>query len=329
MKRRTLFHKAGFTLGEMMVSVLCFILAGGIVFLLLNSGMILYAKNMSMNTAHQDTRRSMNRLLRDIHASVSVPYLIDANFNAVSPQPYDGSGNPTGTPGVCFQLVAQGPNYVWKDPSASSLIMIYDGGNHPAPGQRLIIPLWGIEADITKYQESGCVIQGTCITGHDNLWLLDATGQVIDQGQTAGKSPNYKSPNSRNSYTVYAITYYTDRVAYIVQNGQLKLYYHRYLSANSSGTGGTWSWVSPRPKYGDPTNIQPSNWDTNGVVIARDITSSTPFTIPLNSLGTPDDRYVRVQITATDPTFSNRKLATTSSLMDASIPYRSRLCSIQ
>ena len=306
----------------MMVSVLCFALAGGIVFLLLNSGLILYAKNMSVNTAHQDTRKSINRLLRDIHASVSVPYLIDANFNAVSPQPYDGSGNPSGTPGVSFQVVAQGPDYVWKDPTASNLIMIYDGGSKPTAGQRLIVPLWGIEADVTKTTAAGT-------SGHTNVFLIDEGGQVIDQSNTAGKSPNYVSNGGRNQYTVYAITYYTDRVAYIVQNGQLKLYYHRYLNANSSGNNGTWIWASPLPKDGDSTNMQPSNWDSTGVVVARDITSSTPFTIPLNSSGTPDDRYVHVQITATDPTFSNRKLATTSSLVDASIPYRSRLCSKQ
>jgi hypothetical protein len=49
----------------------------------------------------------------------------------------------------------------------------------------------------------------------------------------------------------------------------------------------------------------------------------------LTSWQSIDDRYVHVQIAAADPTFSNRKLATTSSLVDAAIPYRSRLCSIQ
>src|ERR1041385_9156356 len=105
MKRRAPSQKAGFTLIEMMVSVLCFALAGGIVFLLLNSGMILYAKNMSVNTAHETTRRAINRLQRDIHASVSVPQLIDG-INA------DGSlqlhtSNTTSAAGVAFSLFTQ------------------------------------------------------------------------------------------------------------------------------------------------------------------------------------------------------------------------------
>jgi hypothetical protein len=401
MKRRALVYQTGWTLVEMMVSVLCFALAGGMVFLLLNSGMILYAKNMSVNTAHQDTRRSINRLLRDIHASVSVPQLIDG-FNADgSLQVHSGT---TSAAGVAFQLVSQGPNYVWQDPNSASLIMIYDGGSKPTAGQRLIIPLFGIEADITKSTSAAT-------SGHSNIFLQDSTGQVIDQTSTRGNSPagqGKSSNSSKNGNLVYAITYYTERMAYIVQNTKLKLYYRRYLGANSSGTGGTWSWVSSQPKDGDSTNMTPSNWDSTGVVIARDITSATPFSPQLSNAagveainvtsggsnynaGTTvtiaggggtgatatatisnkvitgvtvtnagsgytslpsvsfsggagsgaaaaasltswqsiDDRYVHVQIAAADPTFSNRKLATTSSLVDAAIPYRSRLCSIQ
>jgi hypothetical protein len=394
MKRRALIHQAGFTLAEMMVSVLCFALAGGMVFLLLNSGMILYAKNMSVNTAHEDTRRSVNRLLRDIHAAVSVPQFIDG-FNADgSLQVHSGT---TAAAGVAFQLVAQGPLYVWKDPSASNLIMIYDGGSTAIAGQRLIVPLWGIEADITK-----TVTAGTA--NHSNLWIFDAQGNVVDQTSTAGKSPagngnNSNAHNNSNSNNTYAICYYTDRAAYIVQGNQLKLYYQRYIGAGSSGTGGTWQWVNPL------------NNNTNGVSIARDITSAKPFspqgsttagvasinvvsggssynpsttvtisggggtgatatatvgpaptkaitgvtvtnagsgyawaptvtfsggagsgaaaTVSLNSTLGTDDRYVHVTITATDPTFSNRNYKTTASVVDAGIPYRSRLCSIQ
>ena len=77
MKQQTYFSKTAFTLVETMVGLFCFVIIGGVIYLLLNSGMILYAKNMSVNTAHEDTRRAVNRLLRDIHAAVSVPQLID------------------------------------------------------------------------------------------------------------------------------------------------------------------------------------------------------------------------------------------------------------
>jgi hypothetical protein len=278
MKGQGLFRRAGFTIAEMMMAVLCFALCGAMIFALLNSGMILYAKNMSVNTAHEDTRRAVNRMLRDIHASVSVPQLIDG-FNA------DGSlqvhtSNTTAAAGVSFQLVYIDPNnvgdtgthYVWKDPQATDHIMVYNNGSctdpntpqcPPMMGQRLIVPLWGIEADISKRSNGGA-------SGHVNLTLLDSQGNVIDQTNTAGKAPagqgnNSNSNNSKNNTYKYAICYYTDRVAYIVQGTQLKLYYLRYLNANSSGTGGTWTWVNP------------VNNDPNGIAVARDVTSPTPF----------------------------------------------------
>jgi prepilin-type N-terminal cleavage/methylation domain-containing protein len=399
MKKRSLCHDCGFTLIEMMVAVLCFALAGGMIFLILNSGMILYAKNMSVNTAHQDTRRAVNRLLRDIHASVSVPQLIDG-FNA------DGSlqvhtSNITGAAGVAFQLVALGPTYIWKDPTAANLIMIYDGGVKPISGQRLIVPLWGIETEITKTTAAGT-------SGHSNVFLMDAAGNIVDQTNTAGKAPQGqgKSSNTKNGNNdVYAICYYTDRIAYLVQNGQLRLYYRRYVNANSSGTNGTWQWLNPTNFDSTGTVV---TGDTNGITIARDITSATPFsavwsntagvagvnmttggsnypnsttvtisggggsgatgtaiiagkvitgvnitnagsgytsipsvsfsggsgsgaagTVSLTNSPTTDDRYVHVQITATDPTFNNRNYKATSSLADADMPYRSRLCSVQ
>jgi hypothetical protein len=277
MKGQRLFRRAGFTIAEMMMAVLCFAVCGGMIFTLLNSGMILYAKNMSVNTAHEDTRRAVNRLLRDIHASVSVPQLIDG-FNA------DGSlqvhtSNTTAAAGVSFQLVYIDPNnpgdpgthYVWKDPSSLNLIMIYNNGSctsgaacPPMPGQRLIVPLWGVEADITKMTAAGT-------SNHVNLWLMDASGNIIDQTSTAGNSPagqarnsNSNGRNGTNTYK-YAVCYYTDRIAYLVQGSQLRRYYRRYIGAGSSGTGGTWMWVNP------------VNNDPNGVVVARDITSPTPF----------------------------------------------------
>src|SRR2546430_942379 len=281
MKRYPSSPKAGFTLAEMMIGLLCFVVIGGVIFLLLNSGMILYAKNMSVNTAHEDTRRAVNRLLRDIHAAVSVPQLIDG-LNA------DGTlqvhtSNTTAAAGVSFQLVWQDPNnpndtgthYIWKDP-ASPVIMIYNNGSctsgslcPPFPGQRLVAPLWGLEADITKTAAGG-------ESNHVNVWLMDSQGDIIDQTGTAGRAPQGQGNSSNkhsngNSNDIYAVCYYTERVAYLVQNSQLRLYYHRYIGGSPDGTGGTWTWVNP------------VNNNTNGIIVARDITSPTPFSAEWSS----------------------------------------------
>jgi hypothetical protein len=288
MKKDTSLHTSGFTLVEIMLALFCFVVIGGIAYLLLNSGMILYAKNMSVNTAHEDTRRAINRMLRDIHAAVSVPQLIDG-FNA------DGSlqvhtSNTTAAAGVSFQMVYTDPanpndtgtHYIWKDPSSSSLIMIYNNGSctltadcPPFVGQRLIVPLWGIEADITKAQPS------QSNSDHRNVYLMDEQGNIVDQTSANGKAPTGQGNSSNNgnnpnktSNVNYAVCYYTNRVAYLVQGSQLRLYHRRYVGAGSSGTGGSWQWLNPR---NFDTNGTVATGDTNGIVIARDITSATPF----------------------------------------------------
>ena len=55
----------------------------GIVFLnVLNSGMILYAKNTAVNSAHEEGRQGVNRFTRDLHAAVSVPQLRNNTHNS-------------------------------------------------------------------------------------------------------------------------------------------------------------------------------------------------------------------------------------------------------
>jgi len=65
-------------------------------------------------------------------------------------------------------------------------------------------------------------------------------------------------------------------------------------------------------------------------VVAHNITSATPFSIPLNDTGTPENRYVSVNITATDPSFSNRGYQYTGmQMVDARVPYRCQVTKFQ
>jgi len=302
MKRHSFSNNAGFTVAEMLVSLGCVAVVGSMVFEFLNAGTLLTAKNYSINGGHEETRKGVNRLLRDIHASVSVPFLVDSNYNAVTSQPVDSNGKPTGTPGVCFQLVSLGPNWVWQDPVSATLIIIFDNGNVPTPGQRLVVPYFGVEEDITRAVASGT-------SGHSNVFLQcgDETNILSKQnsnGQANAKAaPQYVDNSHRNSNTAYAITYYTDKIIYIVENAKLNLYKQRY-------TGGTFQWIYQ-------------------ATVARNITSSTPFSTPLDSSGTANNRYVHVDISVLEPKYSNRGYQATGSLVDASIPYRSALCTYQ
>src|SRR5437867_13320337 len=65
----------GYTVAELAVATAVMAILGIVVFNVLNSGMILYAKNTAVNSAHQEARDGVNRLTRDIHAAVSVPQL--------------------------------------------------------------------------------------------------------------------------------------------------------------------------------------------------------------------------------------------------------------
>ncbi len=65
--RRT-FTRAGITLAEMSIAIGVLGLLGLVFFAVLNSGLILFAKNVAVNAAHSEARDGLNRLTRDIQS---------------------------------------------------------------------------------------------------------------------------------------------------------------------------------------------------------------------------------------------------------------------
>src|ERR1044071_5618992 len=102
-----------FTLPELMVTMGILGLVGLMVFLVLNSGMTLYAKNTAVNSAHQQARAGVDQMLANLHSSVSIPQLVDANATDTS-------------------------------------IVLYCPGYAPGANSRLNIPSHSIEYDITS-----------------------------------------------------------------------------------------------------------------------------------------------------------------------------------
>src|SRR5437762_2797437 len=142
--------EAGFTSAEMVVSTMVMAILGIVFLNVLNSGMILYAKNTAVNSAHEEGRQGLNRFVRDLHAAVSVPQLRNnthdstytcgtyecgdtrntSSFAVVSSNPVGGVA-PTAA-GVSFQDVVVGsPDYVWQDPGNNTMIKIKDPGDQP------------------------------------------------------------------------------------------------------------------------------------------------------------------------------------------------------
>ena len=337
-QNRNWLEQSGFTAAEMVVSTAIMAILGIVFLNVLNSGMILYAKNTAVNAAHEEARDGINRLTRDIHASVSVPQLrsnttdvnktVASSFTVVSSTPVNGAA-PTAA-GVSFQNVLPGsPDYVWQDPNNATLIMIKDPGDKPSAGQRLIVPFWGIEDDIVK------VSNATAAANHSNVFLANGGETTI-----ASKARKYGQSSYSGYGSPYAITYYTERVLYVVEGGT-------YI-ADSNGP-----WVLSSGQYVAYTNQNTQRYRfENGVLnlykqrnsspgnngyfywqymstVARYISSPQPFYIPLNSGGTADTKYVGVKLTARDPSTSNRGYLATSSLLDTQIDFRSRICLYQ
>jgi hypothetical protein len=348
-------HKSaqgGFTAAEMVVSTMVMAILGIVFLNVLNSGMILYAKNTAVNSAHEEARHGINRLTRDIHAAISVPQLrsntsdsnhtVSGSYSVASSSPVNGVA-PTAA-GVSFQDVVQGsPDYVWQDPGNASLIMIKDPGDKPTAGMRLIVPFWGIEDDISK-------IQNAAQANHSNVFLASGADTTI-----AGKARKYGGSFASSPY---AITYYTERMLYVVENGtyiadsqgpwilsggqyvaytsgnmqryryengQLNVYHQRYSNQNGSGYF-YWCPLDKRCDYNPTWYTDPTIQKTT---VARYISSAQPFYIPLNSAGTADTKYVGVNLTARDPSTSNRGYLATASLLSTQIDYRSRICLFQ
>ena len=161
---------------------------------LLNVSLVLGAKNVAMNTAHQQARTAMMQMLGDLHSAVSLPYLVDTNGNTVS-----GAGPAAG---IAFQELSSGPHKISADATTSqnqvSLTLTPVGGSIPSVsvGQRLIVPTHQIEDDITAVSGTG---------SHITVTLAHTLPVAI---------------SGTSTYTIVALI--TDRCAYTVANGNLQ-----------------------------------------------------------------------------------------------------------
>jgi hypothetical protein len=139
---------AGFKLVELMITVALISVVGLVLFSILNTTTILGAKNTAVNTAHQQARVAMVDMLQDLHAAVSLPALSDATGTAYA------SPAPTAAEGISFQQWSSGPHKLKSDASVGDnfvkIICTAGAGPTPVTGQRLIIPAYQIEADISS-----------------------------------------------------------------------------------------------------------------------------------------------------------------------------------
>jgi type II secretory pathway pseudopilin PulG len=255
------------TLIELLISTSMIGLTGAIIYFVLNSGLVLFAKNSAINVAHQQARSAVIQMVHDIHSAVSIPQLVDANLNTVT-----GAGPAAG---LSFQLMAGGPFKVNANAAANqNQITVLTNSFTPVAGQRLIIPAYPIELDITAVSVSGSV---STLTLSGNL----GTPVAVSAGG--------------NSYNV--VCFITNRVYYVVSNGNLN-YYPSISSAPA--------------------------------ILGQDITNPTPFSVPLTPAGTPNNQFVAaINLSTADPEYSNRSYRSANMFLNAQVPIMARLTTYQ
>jgi prepilin-type N-terminal cleavage/methylation domain-containing protein len=225
------YNNKAFTFVEMMVTMAVVALTGTGVFMVLRTGMILFAKNSAINFTHQQVRYGLVELEQDLHTAISTPQLVTTTGTIVS-----GTGPAAG---VSFRQYAAGPFAVSVGTSAtvsgsSTQISIVTGTSNVVPlaGQRIHIqalPTNLVEVDIANVSASSSSSAGTVYT----LTLVGPLGTDIP----------VRSPIDNSTMSVAC--FLSTPVSYTVVNNQL---IHNYLTSSGSASSVAANFVaSPTP----------------------------------------------------------------------------------
>jgi prepilin-type N-terminal cleavage/methylation domain-containing protein len=205
MRRASAPH--GFTLVETMIACAVFAIVGMMIFLVLNTGMVLYAKNTSINSAHQQARSGIDQMLSNIHSAVSIPQQVHVDLTPFSTAEVAAKAK---SAGIAFQKFEAGPFPVVNRASAgdTSIILYMPVTGYTLPANvRLNIPSHGIEVDVT---------------GSAGLWSY----RRFDFATPLSTDVNISGTGIEGGgATKYVITaFLTTRVAYAVAGNELRYY---------------------------------------------------------------------------------------------------------
>lgn len=187
---------------EVMISTTVMAIVSSIVFSILNSGMVLFAKNTAVNMAHQQARVAVLTMEEDLHGAVSIPQLADANRGPVT-----GNGPAAG---IAFQIYAAGPFQVLATAAGGQNQIAVRCPNYtPTVGQRFCLPLHQVELDISA-------VSAGSGTGGANRTLTLASNLP---------RPVETSLDNAGTPTPVVVTgFITDKYIYVVKNGELRYF---------------------------------------------------------------------------------------------------------
>jgi prepilin-type N-terminal cleavage/methylation domain-containing protein len=283
----------GFTLIELMFTTVLIGVLGLIIYSLLNSGMVLGAKNTAVNTSHQQARVAMLKMVQDLHSSVSLPALANA-----SGTPYP-SPAPAAAEGIAFQQWWSGPHKIISDgtTSDSTIHIKVTGASSAAPtvGQRLIIPTHQIEGDVTAVSGSANNLSVTM----DNFLVA------------AGTPGSYQLPSG--SWAIHTLP------------AQITL-----PVPNDGTVGDIVCFITDRCSYTVTSNTLGFNWRGITRTAANDITNATPFNTPTTPAGALYYRFVAaIDLSTADLQYNNRGFKSANILLNGQVPIKAQLTTYQ
>lgn len=292
--------EAGFTLGEMMVTLGISSVVGVCATYVFLQGTMLAAKNTSENVAHDQNRIAVNRLVRDIHSAISTPQLGHIEKGNISNHPTApaGSWTPYGTnvtffadpgtgpaAGISFKKMGNafnangGPFELKNDPGNPDLIMIRSGSTAPLEGMEIVFPYYtetvydaALKKNLTRPMEGTIYKVTSNGSDHYNIFIQGGLEKRIKEKKNT-----------------HVICYYMSRFAYVVENGNLNLY-----STSMPPPGVTWPVTVAR-------NIVATPDISNKTVVQVGSTGFSPATV---SVGRGES--VQWTWTASGPTVTSK-----------------------
>ncbi len=265
--------RRGFTLVEMAIAAACVVIAGGTAFVFLQSATTLFLSGHSANRSNQLAFLMMDRLARDVHSSIEIPALTDADGTAIT---LTGSV-PVNAAGIRFRMYSGGPYQVPAATTADSSTVIVSTAataQMPRAGQLLAIPSVPVNgmpqdlfARITAVEPPAASI------------TITLTGPLGSFSNPAVSTGPFVPANA----TAHAV----NDVAYIVvtsvASGVPEMrFYPRAMSVAADGAAA----------FNDPANF--------AIITANMAASPQPFAMALG------DRGVAVNLTVQDSANSNR-----------------------
>ncbi len=180
----------GYTLIEVMIATACFVIVGGVALTVHLNGLSLFRKDGAIAASHEATRKILDRLEKEVQSAISIPALVGTNRDVI-----DSTGP---APGIAF-LRQSGPiRQVAATAAAGSNVIQLNSGPSVTVGQRVLLPAYDIEGDVTA-------VNGNSVTL--------ATTMPVTVSLTADDG------SARN-----IVALVTDLVSYVVINGELREY---------------------------------------------------------------------------------------------------------